>query len=344
MEDSQIIEQLRKTNESIRVFSEIGKALTSTLDIKEVLRIVLQKISQLLKPSSWALLLTQDSNELAYELLINYPSVDRSKTIKLGQTLPGWVAEKGTPILWSYGKNASNMLPSVAVIPPEVLSTLCIPLRSKNRTLGVIELQKRTPDTVPFTQEDLSTLLIISDFAAIALENAQNFQKVQELTIIDDLTGLYNSRYLHMMLEQEVSRAARYTKEFALIFLDLDRFKQVNDKWGHMHGSALIRETGHVISTHIRTVDFAFRYGGDEFVIFMPETSKNVAFQIAERLRQTMQDHHFLTSEGMDIQFTASFGVACFPEDGSTKNELIKMADDAMYKVKHTTKNRVEMA
>ena len=335
---------MSEVEQTVRTFSEIGKALTSTLDIKEVLRIILEKTSQLVQPSSWALLLANDEQtELAYEILINDPSIDRTRPVPMGEGLAGWVAKHRTPLLWS-SQGASQTLPNSVVIRPEITSVLGLPLLCQGRLLGVIELKKRAPRKDYFTEQDLAMLLIVCDFAAIALENARNYKKVEELTVIDDLTCLYNSRYLHMLLDQEVLRSARYHKEFSLIFLDLDRFKQVNDTHGHVHGSDLLRETGKLLQEHIRTVDFAIRYGGDEFVVLLPETGKAESTRIAERLRKTVEDHVFLHDKGLDIRFTASFGVASFPDDASTKIDLIQMADEAMYKGKHKNRNTVETA
>ncbi len=346
MEGRKLLEELKRTVDALQIFGELGKTLTSTLDIKEVLRIVLQKISELLKPTSWSLLLTDESEiALKYEILINEPSVDRTKSIRLGQDLAGWVAQTGRLVLWPDPSPNQRYSPPLDIFDnTEVRSLICVPLRSKGKCLGVLEIRRKGHEIEPFKEEDLTTIAVISDYAAISLENARNFQRIQELTITDDLTTLFNVRHLHTLLETEILRSARYRKQFSMIFLDLDHFKAVNDNHGHIHGSQLLRETAEVIKTHIRTVDYASRYGGDEFVILLPETPKSEAVHIAERLREEIEKNTFLTDKGLQVHFTASFGVATYPEDAQTKEDLIKMADDAMYKVKNTTRNSVACA
>ena len=346
MEGRKLLEELKRTVNALAIFSEIGKTLTSTLDIKEVLRIVLQKVSELMQPTSWSLLLLNEKEmSLRYEILINEPSVDRNERIPMGKGVVGWVAQSGKPILWPDPTPDHLYTPNADIpVSEDITSFVCVPLRSKGKPLGVIEIRRKGLGVASFREEDLTTLAVIADYAAIGIENARNFARVQELTITDDLTTLYNVRHLHTLLESEILRAARYRKKFSMIFLDLDRFKNVNDTYGHMHGSQLLRETAIVIQSHIRTVDYGVRYGGDEFVVLLPETDKRAAVQIAERLRAAVERNSFLRDKGLDVHFTASFGVATFPDDAQTKDDLIHMADEAMYRVKNTTRNSVSAA
>ncbi len=346
MEGRKLLDELKRTVDALQIFSEIGKTLTSTLEIKEVLRVVLQKISELLEPTSWSLLLLDEpTQELRYEILINEPTVDRKKTVRLGQRIVGWVAQVGKPVLWPDPTDDDHLTPPADIRPDTgVTSLICVPLRSKGKSLGVIEIRRKGKDAITFVPDDFATLAVIADYAAIAIENARNFQRIQELTITDDLTSLFNVRHLHTLLEAEVSRAGRYKKQFSMLFLDLDHFKEVNDTHGHIHGSQLLKETAEVIKEHIRTVDYAARYGGDEFVILLPETTKPEAIRIAERVRSAIEANVFLAEKGLHVKFTASFGVATFPDDAQSKDDLIRLADEAMYKVKNTTRNRVEAA
>ena len=345
MESNKLLKELKRTVDELQVFNEIGKTLTSTLDIKEVLKIIMQKVNELLKPSSFALLLVDDTKMiLRYEILIGgsaNPDL-KDKAVNVEDGLVGWVAKEGKPVLFpDPTKNLKYSLPPHIIPEDNEDSLICVPLKSKGKTLGVMRLVSETGIGRLFGEEDLKTISTIADYSAIALENAKNFQKIQELTITDDMTSLYNSRYLHTLLDSEVLRSKRYKKQFSMIFLDLDRFKEVNDTHGHIYGSSLLKETGQLIVRNLRNVDIATRYGGDEFVVILPETSKQHAVLVAERLREAISKHHFLKDRGLSIQFTASFGVATFPDDASSKEELIKMADEAMYRVKNTTRNGV---
>ena len=343
MEGRKLLQELKRTVDALQVFSEIGKALTSTLNIKEVLRIVLQKISELLKPTSWSLLiLDPKTGKLRYEILINEPSINREESVALGEGITGWVGQEKRPLLIPDPTSDKKFTPPSRIkTDKNVKSILCVPLNIRGKCLGVIEIRRSGEEAEVFGEEDLANISAIADYAAIAIENAQNFQRVQELTITDDLTSLFNVRHMHTLLDAEILRAQRYGKQFSMVFLDLDHFKNVNDTHGHVHGSQLLRETADVIKDQIRNVDYAARYGGDEFVVMLPETSKEGALIIAERLRQSIEKNVFLQDKDLKVHFTASFGVATFPEDAQTKDQLIRMADERMYEVKNSTRNRV---
>ncbi len=347
MDAQNLIKELKKTVDELQIFNELGKTLTSTLEIKEVLKIVMQKVSELLHPTSWALFLVDDmEKELIAEILVgeHFPFVKDNK-VTMGLGFVGWVAQEKKPILIPDPTVRKVYSPAVEVLASEPhRSCLCVPLISKEKLLGVMKLvNDQTEDTL-FTEEDLAILATFADYAAIAIENARNFTRVQELTITDDLTGLYNSRYLHKLIQTELRRSHRYHKNFSLIFIDLDHFKSINDNYNHLRGSKLLAEIAAVIKSKLRTVDVAARYGGDEFVIILPETPKEMAIQVAERIRMAICQHAFLTADNLNVKLTGSFGVSSFPTDAGTKDELIRLADEAMYRVKHSTRNNVAAA
>ncbi|MDF1555417.1 MAG: sensor domain-containing diguanylate cyclase [Deferrisomatales bacterium] len=334
---------LERRNEELETLVEIGKALTSTLDLREVLSTIMEKVGLLLKPKTWSLLmLDEDTDELTFEIAVS-PAADQLKGIRLrkGEGIAGWVALHGEPLL----------IPDVAADPrfsPQVdeavafttSSIVCVPLKSKNRVLGVVELVNSMGEKL-FSEADLKILSTIADYAAIAIENARYFETAHELVISDDLTGLFNARHLLEFLDYELDRAKRYGTCLSMVFLDLDRFKQVNDTHGHLVGSRLLVEVGQIIKKHIRKADIAARYGGDEFVIVLPNTGKEGATTMAQNLRDLMREHYFLASEGYRIRLTASFGVACYPDDAQSKLTLIRQADQAMYRVKEGNRDGV---
>lgn len=331
----------------LSTFSELGKAITSTLDIKEILNIVMEKISDLLQPKNWSLLLVdEEKNELYFEIVVGEGS-DKVKDIrlKLGEGIAGWVAREGESLLvpdvnkdprFSKKADESSKFTTKSII--------AVPLKSRGKCLGVIELINKMFGEGGFKEEDLLVLTTLADYTAIAIENAKFFQKIQELTVTDDLTKLYNSRYLFRFLDYEVERARRYKSAIAMIFLDLDKFKEVNDTYGHLNGSKLLAEVAKLISRGLRKVDMACRYGGDEFVIVMPQTSKKQAYQAAEKLRANISENIFLKDDGLNLRMAASFGVASLPDDAKDASELIQLADKAMYRAKNRSRNAVEMA
>ncbi|MBI3404624.1 MAG: sensor domain-containing diguanylate cyclase, partial [Acidobacteria bacterium] len=195
-----------------------------------------------------------------------------------------------------------------------------------------------------FSERDTALLEALSEYAAIAIENARHVQRIHELTITDDCTSLYNARHLNFMLETEIYRSQRYGYEFSLIFIDLDHFKQINDTHGHLMGSKILSEIGAMIKGHCRLIDFAFRYGGDEFVVLLPQTAKDHAYIVARRLHRLIRETVWLKDDGLNIHITASVGVASYPSDSNTKAELLHLADEAMYLVKNTSRDSVAAA
>ena len=341
-----VVGSTKRDERGIEILHQIGKTLTSTLDIKEVLSIIMQKISELLKPSNWSLLLLdEEKHELFFEIAVGENS-DKLKNMRLtiGEGIAGWVAMTGESVLLTDVAKDPRFAPRFDNVTKfETHSIICVPLRSKGRVLGVVELINNLNDE-DFDQNDLTILTTLTDYAAIAIENAKYLQKVQELTIKDDLTTLYNSRYLHLMLESEMERSKRYGLHFAMIFLDLDHFKLVNDKYGHIIGSKVLKETAEVIRLELRKPDIPIRYGGDEFVVLLPETDKKGAYKVTARMRESLNDHVFLKEEGFSIKLTASFGIASFPEDTDNTLDLVRLSDRAMYKIKETTRDAIALA
>ena len=328
-------------------FTEIGKAITSSLDLKEILSMVMEKISDLLQPKNWSLLLLDnETNELKFEIVIGAGSEKiKDLRLKVGEGVAGWVAKEMKPLLVpDVSKDPRFCRKADEASHFTTQSIVCVPLTTRGKCLGVIELINKVEEDADFSEDDLLVLTTLADFTAIAIENAIFLNRVQELTITDDLTKLYNSRFLHSRLDYEVERAKRFNYELSMIFLDLDYFKEVNDVHGHLSGSKLLKEVAQLLASMIRTVDMACRYGGDEFIILMPGTTKENAARVAEKLRQSIKEKAFLAEEGINIRLTASFGVASFPQDADSKEELIHKADHAMYAVKNRTRDAVAKA
>jgi diguanylate cyclase (GGDEF)-like protein len=208
--------------------------------------------------------------------------------------------------------------------------------------LGVIQLVNVPMES--FSENEMFFLQALCDYAAIAIDNARAVERIQELTITDDCTGLYNARHLYTTLDAEVYRSARFGYEFSVLFIDLDYFKRVNDTHGHLCGSKLLAEVGCTIKSNLRLIDFAFRYGGDEFVILLPQTGKDMATVVAKRLLEVFRKHEFLSTEGLNLNIRASIGLATYPEDARSAHDIIHQADEMMYKVKNSTRDNIAAA
>jgi len=335
--------ELPDANE-VTVFHELGKALTSSLQLDQVLRTIMEKITEVLRPDTWSLLLMDTSkNELYFQIATGKASdALKDVRIKVGQGLAGWVAQSGEAVVVPDTSRDERFFAQVdEKTRMETRSIVAVPVRFREQCLGVIELINCVGPEGVFSQRDLALLEALADYAAIAIENARHVQRIHELTITDDCTSLYNARHLNFMLDTEIYRSHRYAFEFSLIFIDLDHFKNINDTYGHLMGSKLLAEIGEAVKEKCRMIDMAFRYGGDEFVVLLPQTSKENATGVAQRLHRLIRETVWLKEPGLNVNITASVGVAAYPTDSRTKAELLHLADEAMYFVKNTTRDSV---
>lgn len=221
---------------------------------------------------------------------------------------------------------------------------LAVPLICGERILGVIEGIREGSGARAFKKTDVALLDSLSLPIASALANAVRIAEAERLSQTDDLTKLHNARYLRQFLLNEIRRARRYGSSVAALFLDLDDFKRVNDEHGHLVGSHVLMEMAAVILSSIRDTDAVARYGGDEFVIVLPDTGTELAGTVAERIRQKILRHIFTGGRRLQLSLTASFGVAAFPKHASSPQQLIACADTAMYEAKAANKNCVRFA
>jgi diguanylate cyclase (GGDEF)-like protein len=218
---------------------------------------------------------------------------------------------------------------------------VAVPLICGERILGVLEGRREKRS---FKKSELTLLDALSLPIASALANAVRIGEAERLSQTDDLTKLHNARYLRQFLLNEIRRARRYGSSVAALFLDLDDFKRVNDAHGHLAGSHVLMEMAGVILSSIRDTDAVARYGGDEFVIVLPDTGIELAGTVAERIREKIAEHSFNAGRNLKLSLTASFGVAAFPEHASSPQQLISCADTAMYEAKAAAKNCVRFS
>jgi diguanylate cyclase (GGDEF)-like protein len=345
----------------LMVFHNVARALTSALDLDSILRAIMEQMAQFFEPETWSLLmLDEQRQELYYAVAVGQAEAElHSLRVKVGEGMAGWVAEHGESLIIpevsldprftdpkftdpGLTVEDARLIPEAQRSGFRIRSAICMPLRSRQRTLGVIQLFNCKIET--FTDYTISFLHVLCDYAAISIENARAFERIQELTITDDCTGLYNQRHLYRLLEAEFERSRRSKIPFSVIFIDLDHFKLVNDAHGHQVGSNLLAEVAHLLRSLLRKSDSAFRYGGDEFIILLPDSNKTVAKETAERLLHAIRSQSFRVAKDLEIQIRASLGVATYPDDGNSIQHVIRSADKVMYMVKGTTRDGVAVA
>jgi diguanylate cyclase (GGDEF)-like protein len=334
-----------KSQQELAIFHDVAKALTSSLNLDSILQTIMEKMAAYFEPDTWSLLMADEEKEELYFAIAVGDASEALKTVrlKMGEGIAGWVAKHGEPLLVPdvytdprFAKRIDEMTKW------QTHSIICLPLKSKQRVLGVIQLIN--VDMKHFGDHEILALQALADYAAIAIDNARAVERIQELTITDDCTGLYNARHLYKTLEAEVYRSARFGYEFSVLFLDLDHFKKVNDTHGHLIGSKLLAEIGYSIKSHLRLIDYAFRYGGDEFVVLLPQTGKESALVVARRIRDVFRTALFCREENLNLNVRASMGVATYPEDAKSAHEIIRQADEMMYMVKNSTRDNISVA
>ena len=330
----------------LRVFHDVARTLTSSLELEEILRAIMQKMAQFFGPERWSLLMVdEETQELYYAIAIGEDMESlNGLRVPLGEGVAGWVAATGNPLI----------VPNVALDPhwaafarkhPDlhIQSIACLPVRCENRTVGVIQLLNSKLDLL--SEYSISFLRILCDYAAIAIRNARSMTRIQELSITDDCTGLFNSRHLYRLLDEQIAASGPFLKsQFSLLFLDLDYFKRVNDVHGHLRGSRLLAEVGQLLKRSLGPQNYAFRYGGDEFVAILPNLGKKAATSVAVKLCEELRETRFLEQDGLSLSIAGSFGLATFPEDGENVESMLRRADSMMYEVKNLTRNNVGVA
>lgn len=326
------------------VFHQLARSLTSSFDLDTILRTILEHMERIIEAELWTLLMLDEaSQELYYALAAGGEQESlRGLRVKVGEGVAGWVVEHGETLIVPESEHDPRLLKEHAVPQQKVRSVIALPLRGRKATYGAIEIFN--PRTDQMTDYTIAFLHILADHAAIAIENAHDVARIQQLTITDDTTGLYNVRHLYDVLGRELERCGRLGLPLGLAFIDLDRFKQVNDLHGHLVGSKLLASAGQRIQELSRKQDWCFRYGGDEFVVIMPETSPQDALAQAWELHRALLETQFPMKNGLTLSVSASVGLAAAPSDGDTVHSIIGAADARMYTVKTSGRGRVRGA
>jgi diguanylate cyclase (GGDEF)-like protein len=317
------------------VFHQLARSLTSSFDLDTILRTILEHMERIMEAELWTLLMLDEaSQELYYAIAAGGEQAALSGLrVKVGEGVAGWVVKHGETLIVPEAVDDPRVRGDSSATPRNVRSVIAMPLRGRKGTHGAIEIYNPRADQM--TDYTIAFLHILADHAAIAIENAHDVARIQQLTITDDTTGLYN------VLGQELGRSSRLNSPLSLAFLDLDQFKLVNDVHGHLVGSELLASVGRRLQELCRKQDWCFRYGGDEFVILMPETGAEAALAQASRLLDALMATQFRMKNGLELTVHASVGLSTAPADGAAVHAIIGAADMRMYMVKSNGRGRV---
>ena len=331
----------RGSLDDLLVFHELARSLTSSLDLESIFKTVLRYMDRFIDAELWALLVLDAERQ---ELYYASDEVDSKELgdirVKVGEGLAGWVALHGETLIIPEAATDLRLSSLAHGKTFRVRSAIGLPIRGRKGTHGVLEIFNPRFDE----QSDyaIAFLHILADYAAIAIENAEDVAHAQRLTITDDVTGLFNARHLYAVLERELDNSRRDSRALSLVFLDLDRFKAVNDAHGHLIGSELLGLVGKRIRELCRKSDFCFRYGGDEFVILMPGTTREEAVRMTRSIHAMLLRDTFVMADGLELRVDASAGISTFPGDGRSVHAILGAADRRMYGVKSSGRGRVE--
>ena len=330
-------------NDALLSCVEIGKILTSTLELEKILELIMVKVSRLIEAQNWSLLLKDEiTEELTFDIVVGIKR-DLIKGVHLepGEGISGHVIRTGNPVFLADVTDDIRFSRKVDELTGfKTKSIICVPLKIHGKILGVIEIVN-VRNIALFETKFLPILTILTDYAAIAIENSRLFTKIQRMSITDEYTGLYNSRYLQQILEELIENSGQRNSEFAVVFVDIDNFKSVVDLHGHLLGTKMLKELGQTIKDCLFKEDILVKYGGDEYIIILPNNNRNGAKQLSEKILSAIRKTTYLQSESRPVKVTASFGIAMYPADAGTIKDLLILADKTMYRVKNTTKDAV---
>ncbi len=329
------------THEQLMACVEVSKAITAELDPEKLIPTIMEKVSRLLPSEAWSLFLLDEIDQtLRFEISVDI-DIESVKDVRLalGQGVAGQAALQQRMLIVEDVSQCGYFYNQVdCTTGTKTESLICVPILFGGHTLGVLEVvNPKRLETA-----GLSLLNLLADYLAIAIENTRRYKIMKDMAVHDNLTGLFNQRYLYPTLKQWLTVCRKTGKPLSLVFMDMDDFKRVVDRLGHLNGSRALSEVAQRIQACLTPPAFGVAYGGDEFVLVLPEYDRRQAVALATQIRCSVKNAPYLTRWSRRARLTASFGVATFPDDAEDSTALLAFADKVMFRVKGTGKDRVD--
>ncbi len=338
LKNSAIVNEMKVEAREFQAFYTMSKTLSASLDLDNILERALKFSMDMVNADLTAFAL-QMNNKLRF---VKADGVLAAVLVESGQSLEkgivGWVMDKKKTFHYSRNVRVKKVFPDLPKPLLNMGSFLVMPLNVRNEAIGAFLISRK--DHHPFSSYELKLLEAMSAHVSASISNATMYRKMEELAITDGLTGLYNHRHFQERLSLELERCDRYKDKVSFLLADIDFFKKVNDDYGHPAGDKILKDVAGILRETIRNVDFASRYGGEEFAIILINADKEEAMNITQRIRTTVEKEKFDIGSGKKINITMSLGVAIFPADADNQSQLVSRADSALYLAKKEGRNK----